>query len=259
LEFNVTPSYAGRFELVRTTLCSGDVLGLFSCQSEFPLDFIVESLPLSLVAPARVSDASPLAVGEEPAGGKGSGQELYGVAEYLPSTDTKDILWKRVARAEDDSVPVRVREANVKASVALGVSLRYSSQEERTRTVDLALEAIAQIGRTLIAMGTTVVMTYPVGESFANASASNLAELADALIDVSTAGAVLEAAGDTAFECDLLLASRDVIPRLERAGPKSTPVLVLTEEPLPTEPSNDVFSFCGREDLSGLAMLVLGR
>jgi len=259
-EFTVKPSYAGMFELSTARFGSEDVLGLFVRQETLPIHLIVESLPLALLAPPRLTDFLPLAVGENPAGRKGFGQEFYGVGEYLPGIDTKDILWKRVAQAEDGSISVRVREANVKASVTLGIALGWNSEDERARMVDLALEAMAQIGRTLFSVGTTFEVVYPSGGALVSARASSTSELAVALLEVAGASAKPEFARGPVPACDLLLMSqsRGGGPQ-ERAMAKLTPVLVLADQLITIGSSTDISLFTGREDLSRLTMMVMGR
>ena len=85
------------------------------------------------------------------------------MSEYHPSLDTRDILWKRVARATDGTIHVRVREANIRKTVSIGIAVESHSDEERVRRMDLISEAIAQIGIKLLPLGTAVEVELPRG------------------------------------------------------------------------------------------------
>jgi hypothetical protein len=138
-ELVITPSLAGRTEGLKVMLKATDQLGLFTKQRTLELDFVLESLPLALRrAPLRLQ-ASPRSFGENPAGRSGSGQELYAVSEYELGLDPHDIMWRRVAGMTDETLPVRIREANVRKVVSIGI--RGGASPDRNRPRDNLLLA----------------------------------------------------------------------------------------------------------------------
>jgi len=258
-EVTVRPTFAGRFELSEVRLSMTDIMGLFVRQETLPLDLTVESLPLALLAFARTAMGPSLTVGENPAGRSGSGQELYAVGQYHPNLDTKDILWKKVARAEDGSIPVRVREANVRMSVRIGVAVSWGSMQQRAKRVDLVSEAIAQIGKLILSLGTSVEVAFASDASLVRRRASSVPELADVLIALSEASPAVQLMRGLT-RCDLLILGPDGLNGSElRTMARSLPVLVVSDEvPAPVLPPG-VSAFSGQEDLSVLSMLVLDR
>jgi len=270
-ELVLKPVCAGRFELSVIRLDVTDIIGLFVRQEILSLDVVVESLPSSLLVPVRTALASPLAVGENPAGRSGSGQELYAVGQYGPDLETKDILWKRVARMEDESIPVRVREANVRMSVGIGVAISWTSARQRAERIDLVLEAVAQMGRLLLSWGTTLEVTFPLGPSFEKRRAANVVELVDLLMTVSGTSSSVQSTPGSA-RCDLLVVGPEQLDGLRsRHAASSLPVVVVLEKAQPLVPSlvpppalppvlpPGASAFTGTEDLSALSMLVLNR
>lgn len=256
-EMVIEPRYAGTFVVSSATLVARDALGAFLSERRVPVDLRVESLPLALLAPDRPLVFSPMRVGENPAGRKGTGQELYAVEEYHQEADPKDILWKRVARAEDGSIPVRTRESNLRTSITLGLDLGWETDADRTRRVDLALEAIAQIGRLLLSLGTAVEVLYQKDLRRSRSRAANTTELAELLVRVSEASPNRGDAADAAPACDLLLVTPD-----RNEGPRTrgaTPRVVLADGASPPEVPGQQYAFTGIEDLSPLTMLVLDR
>jgi hypothetical protein len=238
-----------------------DQLGLFTKQRTLELDFVLESLPLALRrAPLRLQ-ASPRSFGENPAGRSGSGQELYAVSEYELGLDPHDIMWRRVAGMTDETLPVRIREANVRKVVSIGIRVGSRNQEERARRDDLVAEAIAQMGVELLQIGTVLEITYSSPRGTGRATASNLGELADATElawgsgqDVIPTPLPLPAAGSF----DLVIVGPE-----EACGtgldslPRSRRLLVVSEQDrLPYTPQG-ASVFTGREDLSAMTSLVL--
>ncbi|MDA4112538.1 MAG: hypothetical protein OK474_00630 [Thaumarchaeota archaeon] len=179
-ELVLRPSFAGRSEGLRVTLRAGDLLGLFTKQRTVTFKFVLESLPLALKRPPLPLVISPLSFGENPAGRSGSGQELYAVSEYQPGLDPRDIMWKRAAGMTDETIPIRVREANVRKVVSIGIKVGSRSEDERARRGDMIAEAIAQIGVQLFLIGTTLEITSPSPDGARRVLASDLGELADA-------------------------------------------------------------------------------
>jgi hypothetical protein len=161
----------------------------------------------------------------------------------------------------DETLPVRIREANVRKVVSIGIRVGSRNQEERARRDDLVAEAIAQMGVQLLQIGTVLEITYSSPRGTGTATASNLGELADATElawssgqDVIPTPLPLPVAGSF----DL------VIVGPEEAGgtgldslPPSRRLLVVSErDHLPYLPQG-ASAYTGREDLSAMTSLVL--
>ncbi len=256
-ELALRPVCAGKFEIATIRLDITDAVGLFVARKSLPIDLTVESLPLALLTPARATMASPLASGENPAGRSGSGQELFAVGPYHPDLDTKDIMWKRVAQMEDASISVRVREANIRMSVRIGVALSWSSGRQRAEMVDLVSEAVAQIGKLLLSLGTSVEVVFASGTSLERNQASNTAELVNLVMAVSGTSSTSQPMLGQA-KCDMFILGSDQLEALKRrVFAAQLPVVVVSEEPLTSALPSRVTNFTGREDLSALTTLVL--
>ncbi len=256
-ELTLRPVCAGRFNLPAIRFDVTDVLGLFVRHETLPIDLAVESLPLALLVPTRVGASSLLAVGENPAGRIGSGQELYAVGHYHPGIDTKDILWKRVAQVEDGSIPIRLREANIRMSVRIWVALSWASVKQRAERVDLVSEAVAQIGKLLLSVGTTIEVGFALGPSFERKRASNDVELVDLLMAMSETSSSAQSAPGL-MRYDLLILGPDQMDGLKLSA-ISHPVLVVSEKALIPVLPPGISTFTGLEDLSALSMLVLNQ
>ena len=256
-ELALKPVLAGRFRLLDNRLELADVLGLFSWQQTVPIDMVVESLPLALLAPRRSESISLLAVGENPAGRVGSGQELYAVGQYLPNTDAKDILWRRVARMEDGSMPVKLREANIRMSVQIYLALGWNAAEQHAERIDLAMEAVAQIGTLLLSVGTTLEITFALGSSLETKRATNEVELVGTLMALSeTTPTERLMSGLAAY--NLLILGPDQVRELETSVTPRPTLVVSEKSDIPVLPPG-ASAFTGREDLSALSMQVLNQ
>ena len=153
--------FAGRTEGVRVGLSLTDPLKLMKRLDEIVYaDFVLDTLPLSLLAPVAPRRLTVYGFGEQPTGYPGPGQELYGLDEYRGSTDTKDIIWKRVAKSPDERLIMRVREASVRDIVRVGVVQFADRGEERAAWVDSLCEALGQLGAEVFEMGASVIVHY---------------------------------------------------------------------------------------------------
>jgi hypothetical protein len=258
-ELTVNPDYSGRFEDFSVKIRTTDVLGLFLREQEVRLNLVVESLPRALLAGVSRVAVFPLIVGELPAGRGGGGQELYSVEEYQPSLDTRDILWKRVARATDSAIPVRIREANIKKPVSIGVAITWDSDDERAKRMDLVFEAIAQIGAQFILAHTTLEISLLLGGDIFKATASTLPELADATVGVwrKVGSGTLQT---VILNSDLIIAGANEFGGDEAHllnGTKTS--LLVSEMPITSTVRRATSVFTGKEDLSLLAAQVLQR
>jgi uncharacterized protein (DUF58 family) len=257
-ELIITPKLAGRIEGLTAVFEEVDVLGLFAFRKEVILGLVVESLPVALKVPATPIRVSPQSVGENPAGIMGSGQELYAMTEYQFGVDTRDILWKRAARMSDDRIPARVREANVRKVITIGIAVRWKSRGERAARADLIAEALAQVCMDFLLIGTSIEVDYPTGGRVQSIRISNLAELADAVVGPWITA---EADGDpNAFEraIDILVVGPEYLPNsLDRHTRMSR--LLVVGSPDPDESLKGAVGFTGKEDLTELASEVASR
>jgi len=259
-ELVITPKLAGRSDKLVAVFEEVDILGLFAHRKEVNLGLVVESLPLALKSPADPLRVSPIAVGENPAGAVGTGQELFAVTEYQTGLDTRDIMWKRAARMSDDRIPMRVREANVKKVVTVGLAVTWRSDSERAARVDLIAEALAQVGKDLLLIGTTLEVEYAVGTRVSSILVSSLTQMADAL--VGPWGALEAGAGPSAFSrrVDLLIMGPDDPDEvLRQAELRPGRVLVVSDLPSGAQVPGGAVAFTGNEDLTELAAEVLAR
>ncbi|HUK79451.1 MAG TPA: hypothetical protein VLU91_02180 [Nitrososphaerales archaeon] len=179
----VKPRRAGRFERIDVTLELHDTLGLFAVRRTVPLSgLVVDSLPLSMLAPPRRVFAPPIVIGEVPAGSAGKGQEFYGIEQYTERSEGRDILWKRAAAAPERPLMARVREANIPDAVRLVVVTGELSEVVAGELVDLECEALGMLGGALLQVGVAVDIVSPDGRHH---RATDDDELADSIMEVS--------------------------------------------------------------------------
>jgi hypothetical protein len=153
--------YAGRVEGVKLGITLTDPLNLKDRPEEvIHRDFVLDTLPVSLFASAVPKQRRVYGFGEKPTGYSGAGQELYGLEEYNTETDTKNIIWKRVAKSPDESLIASVREAGVREVVTVGVVQFAERGEGRGAWIDQLCEALGQVGREVLAMGPNVTIHF---------------------------------------------------------------------------------------------------
>ena len=204
--FVVAADYAGRYERLELTVAFVDALGLFSRKERVrPRDFAVEVLPLSILGSPNRQMIFAMTSGETPAGSRGSGQEFYGIEQYGGMIDSKDILWKRVAKASNEAIVSRVREANVPQS--LKVCLVESREGDRTTWMDTVTEGLGRMGVTLLGVGMGLEVAVETKDGTASLLARNMDDLVELVVGIWKERAVPEAVGDAAFEADLVIAS----------------------------------------------------
>ncbi|HME18766.1 MAG TPA: hypothetical protein VKF15_03410 [Nitrososphaerales archaeon] len=202
--FIVTASHAGRYEGLEVSATFVDALGAFKKDVAIkPARFVAEVLPLSLLLPPQRVTVTAAAWGELPAGVRGSGQEFYGQEDYGYSTESKDILWKRVSREPEPRLVARVREANVPHS--LRVALVSSARGDRTLWMDAVSETLGRVGGSLLALGMGMETTVATLDGDVSFAASTLDELAELVIQIWRAPGVPGAVGDSVAAADLML------------------------------------------------------
>jgi len=181
-KFMVGAKYAGRYEGLSLRAKFVDVLALFEKTEDVrPERFVIEVLPLSLLEPPLRPNLLTIAYGEAPAGARGGGQEFYSLEAYTGAQESRDIMWRRVARSPDQTISTRVREANIPGLVT--VALVESSPIDRSVWMDAATEAMGRIGVTLTDLGIALEVVVPPSDN-APLQATNSDELADLLMEM---------------------------------------------------------------------------
>jgi uncharacterized protein (DUF58 family) len=269
LELSLIPRFAGTFRglLIRTEV--RDQVGLFARSLSVEVaDFEIESLPLSLLASVQKAMPFLLALGERTAGTRGSGQEFYSIDDYKPFGETKDILWKRVARMPDEKLVVKLRESNLPKVVKIGlVEFAERSREERLRWMDLCSEGVALLSKSLLGARCRVSLihrsvTGAVGEN----TAENESELVDALSIMGSAAPATSKMMIDSYSTDILNRSDIIVTGLKEmqesnfAGAVSRkPSLIIKEEASPTIVSEHSVIFTGEEDVRRLIARAVQR
>ncbi len=259
LELGLTPSLAGRSESLEATLRATDVLGLFTKARTARLELILEALPLALRERPPQLVIPLLAFGEDPAGINGSGQEFYAVSEYQPGLDPRDIMWMRAAGRTDETIPVRVREANLRRAVSIVVQVGSSTDEEKAVRGDLVAEALGKIGMQLLAVGSVLEILCPPPWAVQSVTVSDARELADATELPWVAvrrGPWMRSPPDRTFDLLIIGPYESTMPSLASI-PRSRQLLVLSDGPAPLHLPRGASLFTGREDLTEVASSVI--
>lgn len=190
---SVRSKYAGRFKGLTLQLEATDILNLFQKEIQAVYtDFAFESLPLSILAPIPRSRPMPLTLGEKSGRSPGSSLELYALDEYQPYTETKNVMWKRVARMPDERLIVRIRDSTIPRIVTIGF-IQNKKRHEQANLVwmDRACEAIGTMGNSLLAAGCMIELIQTSEEIQGNTAEpiiiheiSSLDELSNAIMQL---------------------------------------------------------------------------
>ncbi|MGI0090980.1 MAG: DUF58 domain-containing protein [Nitrososphaerales archaeon] len=182
------PVYAGRFVGLRVRFELRDTLQLFSKTIEVSNeDFLIDSYPKSMLAEIRHSKPMSVALGERTSGTRGSGLEFYSVDEYQSSMEKKNIFWKKIAAMPDETLLVKIRESNIPRKLCVALIQTAERKEEASLTwKDLACEAVALIGRTILRIGCDVEILFDLGGEISARLATDPVELSDAVMEMST-------------------------------------------------------------------------
>ncbi|MGI0079552.1 MAG: hypothetical protein ACRECH_08005 [Nitrososphaerales archaeon] len=158
IEVLIKSPYAGLFSGVQIRLELLDTLGLFSKELKTAdAKFTLESMPLSILARVPAMRALPLSIGDRSARSRGSSLELYSLDEYRPFSETKNLLWKKIARMPDEKLIVRVRDAMIPKIVRIGlVESVERIPSMKLRFMDLFCEGMGALCNNLFAIGSSV-------------------------------------------------------------------------------------------------------
>jgi len=268
--------YAGRSDGVRVGLSLTDPLKLFTGRQQLAFtDFVLDTLPLSLLAPAVPRRLAVFGFGERASGFPGPGQELYGLDEYH-SGDTKDIIWKRVAKSPDETLVARVREANVRDVVRVGVVRFAERGEDRAAWTDLLCEALGYIGKEAFEMGASFFVLYesPPKEAkqdgskaqderppgLTRARATDVGELAELVMSCSVAQGSKEVEAVVDGSDFVITGLRELEDERMGAVISEKPMLLLYEDASPPSTYADrSVIYSGKENLLQLVRKMLER
>lgn len=258
VELEIVQRYAGRFEGLRLGLELSDVLGLF-VERNLPLevDLTFDSLPASLLAQPKRPRLSPLALGERSSGAPGSGQEFYGIDEYQPFMEAKNILWKRVGRRADDKLVVKIRESNIPREIR--IAILGVDERDRLAYVDKVCEALGEVASSLLEAGSMVTFIGFGDGGPVIAGASKPEELPRALMEASVLRGLPADASILQGADILVLDSASLDSPSLREALVGRALLVISESELPNVSGRRMFVYTGHEGLMRLAELVVNR
>lgn len=270
IEISIEPNFAGRYRGIEIMTEVSDPLDLFKKEVNIPYDdFTVDSLPASLAIPIPKLKSNSLNVGEISSRLAGGGVELYALDEYRPFGETKNILWKRVARMPVEKLVVRVRESNIPEAVTIGFIHRRARREpeDRIRFMDRVCEGIGLLGNNLIAIGCLVEIIYTsleAPEKVVSKGATEIMGLAGILMEMWDAPSERMSEEEI---LEILLASDVVVTGFsemqdeELAGfvSKRLSLLIKEKSRPPVQASDKSVVYSGVEDLRKLAFKVVER
>lgn len=188
VKITLSSKYAGRFSGLTLRFDIVDVLNLFTKQIQVSsLDFTYESLPLSILRQIPRSRPMPLTLGEKSGKSPGSSLELYSLENYVPFTETKNVMWKKVARMPDEKLIVRVRDSSIPKVVTIGcVQVKQRRDQENLEWMDLVCEAVGTMGNSLLTAGCLVeILQSSSGFGVVTHEVSDLDQLSDAVMRLS--------------------------------------------------------------------------
>ncbi|MDG6902546.1 MAG: hypothetical protein JRM80_11400 [Nitrososphaerota archaeon] len=257
-----TSRYAGVFTGLKVRVGFTEPLALFSRTEVRELELSFEFLPASLLERREPLMVSAAILGDYPAGRRGFGQEFYSVEVYAPSSSSKDILWKRFAKLPGDVLMSRVGEANIPERLTVCFMEPRDKDERRTpRWMDLASEAIARVGLSVISTGTKLRLIHTVDGSSTSAEAKDVGELASALVGLWGDHGPKDRTKDGPASADLIIApeSEASTPEVMGAVMEKPAVLLAWGSQRKGARVAGVVFFTGQEDVSGLVAGVLSR
>lgn len=264
--------YAGRSEGVEVGVSLTDPLRLFQkLEHVVRTEHVLDTMPLSLLAPEVERRLKVIGYGEQSTGYAGQGQELYKLDEYSPGY-TKDIVWRRVAESSEEALVARVREANVRDVLRVGV-VRFAERgrEESAAWTDLLCEAIGEVGREVLHSGAGLVILFHRGQhgeskraseeklrGVTSVEAADIDELAGAVMSCSLAAESRDVASVVA-ESDLVVTGlRELEDESAAMALAQRPLLLIYDKvshPLPLAERSVIWT--GREDLLPLVRKTL--
>jgi hypothetical protein len=265
VKLDLRAPYAGRFAGIGIELELWDTLGIFSKGFQsLNSQFVIESLPISLLATARQAKPVQLSIGERSARSPGTSMELYSLDEYQPYSETKNLLWKKIARMPDERLVVKVREATIPEIVKIGIFDSSSrTGQSRLRFADLMCEGVGALCNNLIAAGCAVEILSPSRELGVNSYlVTSLLELGDVLMGLlSTPSAPRDDDYGVIVKSDVIVTGLYELEDLNIANAVASKLSLLIEDEnaLPIAVGDRSTLFTGVEDVGPLVSKVLER
>lgn len=200
--------FAGRFTSLVATVRVSDALGLVFSEDEVTFkEFVLDSLPGSLLQRPRPLPMAAISIGEAPSGSRGAAQEFYSIEDYDAGSDTRGILWKRVAESTTEHLVARVGESNIPRALTVGVVETATRFETQPWFMDLVCEALARIGREAVEYGITLRVVSEINGMVRTATARTVPELASCVVSLWSEGKGL--AGDLLAEANVVVTGLD--------------------------------------------------
>jgi hypothetical protein len=256
--FAVTGKSAGRHETLELAVTLSDMLGIFKLKKVIKVEgFVAEVLPLSLRYPPPALATSGASIGEASGGRRGTGQEMFAIEEYGPDSERRDIIWKRVARQPEGELLSRVREASLPDSVE--VSLLEGEFGDREVWMDLASEAVSQIGVDLLSLGVGIVVPYQRGSYTGHFSAFTRDELEELSMAIWQPGINLRPDPSSPSSSGILIVSEHAITSDLSKIIMDKPTVMIGKSRGRFERHEGPLAFSGREDLSPVVLQVVSR
>jgi hypothetical protein len=259
---SVNSRYAGVFSGLKVRVGILDPLGIFARTEVHSVRLSFEFLPTFLLAKKEPMRVSAAILGDFPAGRGGYGQEFYSAEMYTPASSSRDIMWKRQAKLPNDSLMVRVGEANIPEKLTVCFIERLGVEDRRSpRWMDLASEAIARVGLPVVSTGTTLRLLHIVGETEVVAETKDAGGLANILIGLWSEGPPAVGSIESPRQADMIIVAETETASSDVMGlvlDKPSVLLGWGQQKKAARGSNVIF-FSGREDVSGLVARVLSR
>jgi hypothetical protein len=263
----ITSRYAGRFSSLTLQFEVRDILNLFSKRIQrVYADFTYDSLPLSILVPLPHSRPMPLALGERSGKSPGSSLELHSIEQYRPFTETKNVLWKKVARMPDESLVVRIRDSSIPKLIRIGFVQRAKREPKaKLEWMDLACEGIGMMGNSLLAAGCAIEILHMSKESGNKISIheiSSLEGLSNAIMELSDSpnlGSDVQNLFEILDKSDIVVCGTRELEERSLAVPISKlPALVIAEQGAsPLLVGQKTMLYTGMEDVRKLVSKVL--
>ncbi len=261
MRLSLTPKLAGRFRGIGLTLEFGDPLRLFSRVTEQSYDSpVIDVLPISLRVPAPRISPRMLSTGEVPAGSPGQGQELYSVDALRGTAETRDILWKRVARSPSQDFFVKVRESNLPETIRVSLVQTVDRGQDRFSWIDLTCEGLGKVGNHLLEMGATLRISFSSGGRVSTEEVVAPDELAAAMMNFTVSQPEAANARQLVLDSDLVIMGIKELenPEVAKLAARK-PSLLILEDAHPTFLGVRSLIFSGKENVVPLILRVVER
>jgi uncharacterized protein (DUF58 family) len=182
------PKFAGRFQGLSAKFELNDPLGLFRKTVEFSSEsFLVDCYPSSMLKETKHTKPLSISLGEREGRGQGTGTEFYSVDEYRSLVERRNIFWKKVASQPDEKLLVKTRSSSIQETISISLILTSERPGHKLEWIDSACEGVALIGKTILDIGCDVSLLYDSNGQIVSRQSSNLRELSEAIMEMSTA------------------------------------------------------------------------